>query len=116
MPKTLIAFLLGLFAFVVVMAVGEGSVLLAGFVALAVYCCLCQFLLSRKNADAWRTDWLVMLSLDAIMLISVVIMVLVEKRDVILSQGPGMLLATCGGTYLGAVLASLAARRTAARA
>jgi hypothetical protein len=115
MSKTVIALGLGLFGFFVLAFVGEMAGLVAGFFALAAYFCLCQFLLSRKNADACRTDWPVMLALDAIVVVLLLIMVLVEKRDVILSQGPGILLATCGGTYLGAVLASLTAKRTAAR-
>ena len=56
-----------------------------------------------------------MLALDAIWLAGLIVMVLKERRAVILSQGPVFLLATCGGTYLGAVVASLAARRTVAR-
>ena len=115
MSKMVIAFLLGLFAFFVGMFVGETAGPVAGFVALAAYYCFCQFFLSRKNADAYREDWPVMLVLDAPVLVLVLIMVLVEKWDVILSQGPGMLLATCGGTYLGAVVASLTAKRTVAR-
>ncbi len=97
------------------MFVGETVGPVARFVALAAYCCLCQFFLSRKNADAYRTDWLIMLALNAIVLGAVFIMVLVEKWPVILSQGPGTLLGACGGTYLGAVMASLSAKRTAAR-
>jgi hypothetical protein len=115
MSKILIAFLLGLFGFFVMMFVGETAGLIAGFVALAAYYCFCQFFLSRKNADAYCKDWPVMLVLDATVLAAVFIMVLVEKWDVILSQGPGILISTCGGTYLGAVVASLTARRTAAR-
>src|ERR1039458_9960090 len=87
MPKTLVAFLLGVFAFFVGMFVGETAGPVAGFVALAAYYCFCQFFLSRKNADAYRKDWPVMLVLDAPVLVGVLIMVLVEKWDVILSQG-----------------------------
>ncbi len=115
MSKTVIAFLLGLFAFFVAMFVGETAGLVPGFVALAAYCCLCQFFLSRKNADAYRTDWPVMLVLNLPVLVVVFIMVLVEKWPVILSQGPGILLSACGGTYLGAVVASRTAKRTMAR-
>jgi hypothetical protein len=115
MPKALIAFLLGLFAFFVLMFVGETAGLVAAFVSLAAYFCFCQFFLSRRNADAYRKDWPVMLVLDAVVLVGVLIMVLVEKWDVILSQGPGILISTCGGTYLGAIVASLTAKRTVAR-
>jgi hypothetical protein len=39
-----------------------------------------------------------------------------EAPDAVrLSQGPGILLSTCGGTYAGSVVASLTAKRTAAR-
>ena len=115
MPEIVIAFLLGLFGFFVMMFVGETAGLVAGFVATAASYCFCQFFLSRKNADAYRKDWPVMLVLDAVVLVGLLIMVLVEKRDVILSQGPGILISTCAGTYLGAVVASLTAKRTVAR-
>ena len=115
MSKVVTAFLLGLFGFFVMMFVGETAGMVAGLVATAACYCFCQFFLSRKNADAYRKDWPVMLVLDAVVLVGLLIMVLVEMRDVILSQGPGILLATCGGTYLGAVVASLTAKRTVAR-
>jgi hypothetical protein len=102
---------LGVIGLFIGFGVGESSGLVAGFVTLGVYCFLCQFLLSRKNVNAYRKDWPVMLVLDAVVLVGLLIMVLVEKREVILSQGPGILLATCGGTYLGAVVASLTAKR-----
>lgn len=115
MTKVLLTFFLGLFSFVVFMFVGETAGLPAAFAALSVYFFLCQFFLSRNHADAHRKDWRIMLLLDGVMLVSVLIMVAVEKWDVILSQGPGMLLSTCGGTYAGAVVASVTAKRTAAR-
>ena len=115
MAKPVIAFFLGLLGFLVVMFVGETAGLVAGFVALGAYYCFCQFFLSRKNPDAYREDWPLMLALDAILLLVVFVMVLVEKWPVILSQGPLFLLGGCGGTYLGAVVASLTAKRTAAR-
>jgi Na+/pantothenate symporter len=113
--KSLRAFLLGFLAFFLLMFVGETAGLVAAFILLAAYFSTCQFLLSRGNVDAYRNDWPIMLAMDATLLVSVVIMVLVEKRDVILSQGPGILLSCCGGTYAGAVVASLTARRRAAR-
>jgi hypothetical protein len=38
-------------------------------------------------------------------------MALVESGDVILAQGTGILLASCGGTFVGAFSAARAARR-----
>ena len=111
MRKPLVAFLLGLLSFLVVMLIGETVGPLAAFVSMGAYFFICQFLLSRGNIDANREDWPIMLALNATVLGMVLIMVLVEKREVVLSQGPGMLLSACGGTYAGAVAASLIARR-----
>jgi len=123
MPKALIAFFLGLLSFLLFMFVGEAASYhfgdIAGFIAtfilMAAYFFICQFLLSRGNPDAYLKDWPVMLSLDAILIIAVFAMALVEKREVILSQGIGILLSCCGGTYAGAVAASIVARRSKRR-
>jgi hypothetical protein len=118
MPKALIAFLLGLFSFLLFMFVGEtasyhlGDVgFILAFILMAAYFFFCQFLLSRGNPYAYRKDWPIMLALDAILIVAVFIMVLVEKPQVVLSQGLGILLSCCGGTFAGAVVASLAARK-----
>ena len=111
MSKVVVAFFLGVIGLFIGFGVGEGSGLVAGFVTLGVYCFLCQFLLSRKNVNAYRKDWPVMLALDAVWLFILCVMFLKEKQNVIHSQGPAILLATCGATYLGAVVASLTAKR-----
>jgi hypothetical protein len=97
------------------MFVGESVGLFAAFVTLTVYFFVCQFLLSRRHIDAYHKDWTIMLKLGAVSFASVLIVVLVEKREVIMSQGLGLLLSTILGTYAGAVVASLFARLTAAR-
>ena len=96
MAKVVIAFFLGVIGLFMGFGVGEGAGLVAGFVTLGVYCFLCQFLLSRKNVNAYRKDWPVMLALDAVWLFILCVMFLKEKQSVIHSQGPGILLATCG--------------------
>lgn len=98
MRKSLLAFFLGLFSFFLMMFVGETVGSGAAFISMAVYFFVCQLLLSRGNLDAYRKDWPVMLALDATVFASVLIMVLVETRAVILSNGPGMLLSACGGS------------------
>ena len=113
--RSVIAFFLGIIALFVGFGVGEGFGFVAGGVALGAYFCLCQFFLSRKNANAYCKDWPIMLALDATWLAVFILMVLAANRADILAQGPAMLLGACGGTYLGAVVASLAARRTVAR-
>ena len=114
MRRSVRALGLGFLAFFLFMFVGEALGLVTASVLMAVYFSTCQFLLSRGNVDAYRADWLVMLALDATLLVAGLVMVLVERRDVILSQGPGIVLSCCGGTYAGAVAASLAARRRSA--
>jgi hypothetical protein len=115
MTKLLIAFFLGLFSFLLMMFVGETAGLPAMFAVMTMYFFTCQYFLSRSHADAHRKDWRIMLALDTIPVVAVLIMVAVEKWDVILSQGPIVLLSTFGGTFAGAVVASVTAKRTAAR-
>jgi len=123
MSKVFMAFLLGLFAFFLFMFIGEtgmsrlGDVagLIVAFILMAAYFFICQFLLSRGNPDAYRKDWPVMLALDAILLVALFFMILAERREVVLSQGLGILIFCCGATFAGAVAASIAARRKAKR-
>jgi hypothetical protein len=115
MKRVLVALLLGLLSFFLMMVIGESVGLFAAFCSLTVYFFICQALLSRGNSDAVRSDWRLMLALNAVILLSVFIMVLVEKRQMILSQGSGLLLSCCGGTLAGAFAASVTARRAAVR-
>ena len=95
--------------------VGEAAGTVVAFILLAAYFFFCQFRLSHGNPNALRKDWPIMLALDAIPLLMFLIIALVEKWPVILSQGFGILLFCCGGTFAGAFAASRAARRTAAQ-
>ncbi len=123
MNKLAGALLLGVLSFLLMMFVGEAMVSQFGesqglrvtFAALAVYFFVCQFLLSRGRPDALRSDWRIMLALGAVPLAVVVLMALAERRDVILTQGIGVLLASCGGILAGAFAASRVARRAKAR-
>ena len=111
--KMLIAFCLGIFSFVLYIFLGQSMPFFAAAALVAVYFLICQFLLSRGRMDAYRKDWPIMLALDVPVFVSVILIALVEKRAVFLSQGLGELLSACAGTYAGAVVASLAARRKA---
>jgi hypothetical protein len=122
MPKVLIAFFLGLFSIFLFFFIGEkllhyyGNVgLAAAFILMAAYFFICQFLLSRGNPNAFPKDWPIMLTLDAVLLLSLIPMALLESLEVILFQGLGILLSCCGGTLAGAFAASKAARRKAGR-
>ncbi|MBE3049355.1 hypothetical protein IMZ48_44025 [Candidatus Bathyarchaeota archaeon] len=114
MRKAWIAILLGVLSFLVFMFVGEGAGFVPAFIAVAAFLFVCQFLLSRGHVDAHRKDWRIMLTLAAPLLVTTFLMVLLEKREIVLAQAPVML-AACVGIYAGAVVASLAARRTAVR-
>lgn len=113
MRRLLIALCLGVLSFPLFIFVGESMPLFAALILMAAYFSICQFLLSRGKADAYRRDWPVMLALDATVFVLATIVALVEKREVFLSQGLGLLLSGCGGTYAGAIVASLIARRKA---
>ena len=120
MPKALIAFILGLFSFLLLFAIGEplsyyyGNVGSAvAFILMAAYFFICQFFLSRGNPDAFLKDWPTMLALDAVLLLSLIPMALSETQEVVLAQGSGVLLSCCGGTLAGAFVASKVARRKA---
>lgn len=114
MRTAFIGVLLGVLSFFVYMFVFESAGLLPSFIAVAGFLFVCQFVLSRGHVDAHRRDWRIMSALAAPLLVATFIMVLVERREVILVQGPVMLFA-CAGIYAGAAMASLAARRTRAR-
>lgn len=113
------ALLLGVLSFLLMMFVGEGLVSRFGestglpvtFATLAVYFFVCQLLLSRGHPHALRSDRRVMLALGAVPIVIVVVTALAEKREVFLSQGVGLLLASGGGILAGAFAASRAARK-----
>jgi hypothetical protein len=120
MRRTLSAFILGFISLPLSFAIGEpllsnygGSGLTATFIVMAVYFFVCQFFLSRGKPDALFKNWPIMLALDATQLIMLILVVLLERLEVILSQGLGILLSCCGGTLAGAFVASQKARRKA---
>jgi hypothetical protein len=123
MLKALIAFFLGLLGMFLYMGVAEGFSyyygenvgLAVAFILVAAYFFICQFFLSRGNPDAFLKDWPIMLALDAVLLLGLIPMALLETQEVVLAQGSVILLSCCGGTLAGAFVASKAARRKAGR-
>src|SRR5512135_2723489 len=96
-PRAWTAFFLGVLSFfllfiggALVENVGEAVGAVLALMLLAAYFFVCQFRLSRGNPNALRKDWPIMLALDAVPLLMVLIMALVEKWPVILSQGFGI--------------------------
>jgi hypothetical protein len=123
MSKAWIAFLLGLFSFFLYLFVGESSSHFFGenvawavwFFLMFAYFFLCQFFLSRGNPNAFPKDWPIMLALDAVLLVILIPMVVLETQEVVLAQGSVILLSCCGGTLAGAFAASKVTRRKAGR-
>jgi len=122
MSKASAAFFLGVLSFFLFSFIGEPASHYLGnagfivtFILMAAYFFICQFRLSRGNPSAYRKDWPVMFALDAVWIISFIVMILVEKRAVVLGQGLPILVTCLGGTWAGAVAASLKARRNSVR-
>ncbi len=110
MSRVGIALLLGIVSFVLVMNIAEANAEV-GIATLAGWFFASQLLLSRGNPNAHRTDWTIMLALDGAWLLAMVAMVFAERLAVIITQGPVILVCVCGGTYAGAYVASVLARR-----
>lgn len=123
MLKAWKAFWLGLFGMFLYMGVAEGFSDYFGenvgyaavFILVTAYFFFCQFFLSRSNPNAFLKDWPIMLALDAVILLGLIPMALLETQEVVLTQGSVELLSCCGGTLAGAFVASKAARRKAKR-
>ncbi len=116
--KIVAAFLLGVLFFFLFMFIGEASShylgdagLVITFILMAAYFFVCQFRLSHGNADALRKDWPIMLALNVVPLAMFILMVINEKWPVILLQGLIVLIAGWGGAFIGAAVASRAARK-----
>lgn len=114
MKSTMIGLLLGLLSPFIFFVIGEPLVIhLAGpgyygtFLLLTACFFICQFRLSRGHADALRQDRPVMLALNAVPLLTAIIMAIGDD----LGPGLGLLLSCVAGTFLGAVAASRAARQ-----
>jgi FtsH-binding integral membrane protein len=117
MAKVLRAFLLGLFAFVFVWAIGEAVLfefgyagIIATFILTAACFFICQFFLSRDNPDAYRKDWAIMSALSVVPLLIVIFALLWERR-----MGVRIFISSLVGTFAGAVAASLIASRKSRR-
>jgi len=114
MKSIIIGLLLGLLSPFIFFIIGEPLVIhLAGpgyygtFLLLAACFLICQFRMSRGHADSLRQDRLVMLALNAVPLLTAIIMAIGDD----LGPGLGVLLSCIVGTFLGAVAAAQIARK-----
>ena len=112
--RGLVAFALGVLSFPLFFFLGEGAGVPVMVPGMTAYFFVCQFMLLRGRGNGYR-EWHIMLALDAIpMLLLVLTAVIAEKWQAILVQGSLILGPACGGTFAGALAASLAARRRSA--
>jgi len=114
MKRASIGFLLGFLSPFIFFVIGEPLLIalgLAGYYAtfLLIAACffICQFRLSRGHANALRKDWPIMLALNAVPLLTAIIMAIGDD----LAPGLGLLLSCCGGTFVGAAAAAQIARK-----
>jgi hypothetical protein len=93
---------------------GRNSILeiLAGSVALALYLAACQFLVTRKVNGGLGARLPAAIAMAVPLFGSLVLMMAVEKRATVISQGLPMLAAGCLGILTGAALASRRTRKT----
>jgi hypothetical protein len=115
MKRAIIGFLLGFLSPLIFFVIGEQLVISLGSAGVYATCLLmaacffiCQFQLSRGHANAVRRDWPIMLALNVVPLLMVIIMV-IGGDDI--APGLKALLACCGGTFAGAVVAAQIARK-----
>jgi len=116
--RIIVALVLSVLFFFLSMSIGEASNHYLGdagyvitFVLMAAYFFVCQFRLSHGNADALRKDWPIILALNVVPLVMFILVVLNEKWPAILLQGLVVLIAGWGGAFIGAAVASRAARK-----
>jgi hypothetical protein len=114
MKRAIIGFLLGFLSPLIFFVIGEplvihfaGAGFYATFLLLAACFFICQFQLSRGQANVFRQDWPIMLALNAIPLLQVIIMAIGDD----VPPGLGVLLSCCGGTFAGAVVAARIGRQ-----
>ncbi len=118
MARLIMAFLMGLLSVFLFFVIGDtashylgNAGLILAFILMAAYFFILQYRASLGNPDAYRKDWPVMLSFDATWIFVGFQMILTERREVVISQGLGILISCFGATWAGAFAASMKARR-----
>ena len=120
--KILLAFLIGVFALLLFFVLGEGiripshipgaenihrSIVI---VVLGAYFFIAEYLLSRRNPQALRTDWPLILALNLMLIISAGIAFAIEPNRVAVMEAVVTAVLTVAFSCAGAALAGRAAR------
>ena len=78
MAKKIIALILGIISFFLMFALGETFGVSVAFIAIGIYYLLSQYFLSRGNNRALHEDWPLILLLNAVLIVTAVIILLLE--------------------------------------
>ena len=114
MSKGPLGVFLAFMGLLLVMFFGESFGPMAAFIALAVWCFVCQFLRSRGDSEAHRRNWRGMVLVAAVPIVLAVLNLLGERGSA-RAQGPFILVFGRAAVYAGAYMAALLARRKAAQ-
>ena len=78
MAKKISALILGIISFFVMFALGEEFGVPVAFIAIGIYYMVSQFFLSRGNSRALYEDWPLILLLNAALIMTAVMILLIE--------------------------------------
>ncbi len=114
MPNGPLGYFLACLGLFLAIFLGESFGPVAGFIALVLWCFVCQFLRSRGDAEAHHRNWSGMVLVAALPIVFAALNLLLE-RGAGRAQGPFILVFGLTGVYAGAYTAATLARRKAAR-
>ena len=78
MAKKIVAIFLGVISFFLMLEVGESFGAPVGFLTIGVFYLVSQFFLSRGNARALPEDWPLLLSLNAVLIVTAILILIIE--------------------------------------
>jgi len=81
MVKKITALILGVISFFLMLAIGEEFGAPIGFSFIGIYYLFSQFYLSRGNARALYEDWPLILLLNAALIVTAVLILLIEEDE-----------------------------------
>ena len=78
MAKKITALFLGIISFFLMMELGEIFGVVIAFIAVGIYYLVAQFFLSRGNTRALYSDWPLILMLNAALILTAILVLLIE--------------------------------------
>jgi len=111
MNKIIIAFVLSVLSFFLMFFLGEGISVYAAFIGLGIYFFIAQYYLSRGNPKALSQDWLIILTLNSVLILTVISALFAEENATAKMQTLIILIITSICSVAGAVLAGWSANK-----